>query len=157
MESWWLSSTWASYWVVKSLWPLLGLMGSQIGSIWSIGWLCQTLAPICFIPTVFSICTCSIFLTLIFQVLEGGGWRSIVMKEYEFDHCWKTYSQFEYTGHVSLSKPRWIGFPLGTFPTQVGFHSWWWSTELTKNKHHLWHLLTKKQKEIYPNQTWRMR
>ena len=34
------------------LWPLLSLMGGQIGPIRSIGWSCQALAPIYFIPTV---------------------------------------------------------------------------------------------------------
>ena len=34
------------------LWPLLGLTGGRIGSIRSIGWSCQALATIYFIPTV---------------------------------------------------------------------------------------------------------
>ena len=33
-------------------WPLLSLTGGWIGLVWSIGWSCQALAPVCFIPTV---------------------------------------------------------------------------------------------------------
>ena len=52
--SWWLSSTWLSNRVACNtpLWPLLMLTGSWIGLIQSNSWLCQTLALVCFVPTI---------------------------------------------------------------------------------------------------------
>ena len=32
----------------------------------------------------------------------------------------EAYPQLEYTGNVSLSQPRRMGYPLGLFPTQLG-------------------------------------
>ena len=43
-------------------------------------------------------------------------------------------SQQKYTSNVYPSEPRWMGFPLGTFPTQVGLSSGWWSIGPVKNK-----------------------
>ena len=40
-----------------------------------------------------------------------------------------------------------MGFPLGTFPTQVGLHGEWLSIRPAKNKHHLQCLLIKKKTE----------
>ena len=54
----------------------------------------------------------------------------------------KIYSQLKYTGHVSRSQSRRMGFPLGTLSTRVGG---WWSRGSAKNKHHSWRLQIKNQ------------
>ena len=97
-------------------------------------------------------------------MLEGGGWRSIALRGYDFDQSWepeisngsKTYSQFEYSSRVSPSQPRRIGFPLGTFSTQVELRGEWWSTEPAKNIQLLWRPFIKKN-ETCPNQIRRVK
>ena len=41
------------------------------------------------------------------------------------------------------------GFPLGTFPTQIGLCVGWWSTGPAKNMHHLWCLQIKSHQSVH--------
>ena len=45
---------------------------------------------------------------------------SNVYWQHEIGKGSKPYSYLEYDGSVSPFQPRWMGFPLGTFLTQVG-------------------------------------
>ena len=54
------------------------------------------------------------------------------------------------------SQPRRMGYPLGSFPRQVGLRGGWRSTGPVKNIQHIWHLQTKKLNETSQNQTQRI-
>ena len=51
-----------------------------------------------------------------------GAKDSITLGYLKFDTCWKTlnWQRLEYISRLSPSQIRWMSFPLGTFPTQVG-------------------------------------
>ena len=51
----------------------------------------------------------------------------------------------EYTGHISPSQPRRMGYPFGLFPTYIGLRGGWWSAGPVKNIQHIW-CLQKKSK-----------
>ena len=113
------------------LWPLLSWMGGQTSSIWSINWLYQAPAPICFVPTIFFNLHCQqafnpyfldvrrwwlritgvgrmiIWPWLNYMVISNVYWKPEIVKD----------SKTWYTGSVLPFQWRWTGFPLGTFPT----------------------------------------
>ena len=49
--------------------------------------------------------------------------------------------------------PRRMGYPLGSFPTQVGLRGEWRSAGPLKNIQHIWRLQTKNLNETSQNQT----
>ena len=82
--------------------------------------------------------------------------------EWEFDQCRKleigngseAYPQLEYTSRISPSQLRGMGYLLGSFPTQYGLCSGWWSAGLVKD---IQRLQAKNLHETSQNHTQRMR
>ena len=104
------------------LWPLLGLTGGPIGPIQSIGWSCQALAPICFIPTV--------LLNLCLQqvpnpyLLGARRWLRVKCVE-RIGICpvlrtwnWKLLGNLQLTRETRLNQSEWVS-PL------VHWTPWW--------------------------------
>ena len=125
------------------LWTLLTLMDCRTDPIRSIGWLSQTLALICFVPTVFfnlhqqqpsnpyllaarrrwlrlsCVARIGIQPQLNYRVISNAYLKLEISKSS------KMYSQLKYTDNVFPSQPRQMGFPLGTLPIQVGLRCGW--------------------------------
>ena len=135
-------------------------MGGRTVPILSIGWSFQALALTYFVSTVFFLPHQQQAPNL-YLVGAGRWWLRVdwverigiwllnytvtsnIYRKPEIGKGSKTYFQLQYTGRVSPFQSRWMGFPVGTFPTQVGLFGGWWSTGLAKSKHHLCHLLIK--------------
>ena len=115
-------------------WPLLGLMGGRISPIRSVGWSCQALAPIYFIPII--------LLNLHLQqvpntYLLAARRRLLRVNCVERIGIWPVLRTWNWQRLGSLPSTRvyWSripvltkanGFPLVTFPTQVRFRGGWW-------------------------------
>ena len=69
----------------------------------------------------------------------------------------KSYCKLEYTNSASSSQTRWIGFPLGKFPTKLGLRGGWWDTGITKKQTRATIFSNKKQNEIFLSQIQKMR
>ena len=147
------------------LWPLLGLTGGRIGPDPINRLVMSSPSTYIFYPdrtfkSAFAASSKPLSVRCLKAVTEGQlRWK------WEFDQCWEfeidngseAYPQPEYTGRVSPSQPRRIGYPLGLFPTQVGLRSGWGSAGPVKNIQYIWRLQTKNLNEISQNQTQRMR
>ena len=140
------------------VWRAVGLDPMQ-----SIGWSCQALAPIYFIPTV--------FLNLYLQQVPNP-YLLVTRRRWLRVNCVenRNLTRAENLKLATARKPTLnssilvayppsqpMGYSLGSFPTQVGLHGRWWSAGPVKNIQHIWRLQTKNQNETCQNQTRRMR
>ena len=74
---------------------------------------------------------------------------SIVNRKPKIGRGSKFYSQRKWTGSVSSSQTRRMGFTLGKLSTQVRLYSEWWNTGLATNKHYQWLFQIKKQSDFF--------
>ena len=121
------------------LWPLLGLMGDRIVLIPSIGWSYQALAPICYIPTVLL----NLHLQKVpnpYLLFAGRWWLSVNYVErigiWLVLRTWNWQRLGVYWSRIPVST-KVNGFPLCSFPTQVGLLGGWWGAGPTKNMLHI--------------------
>ena len=142
--------------------PYLVWRAVGLGPIRSIGWSCQALAPIYFIPTV--------FLNLHLQVpnpyllVARRRWLRVnCVENRNLTSAEKLATARKPTPNSSIldayppSQPRRMGYPLGLFTTQVGLSGGWRNAGPVKNIQQIWHLQTKKLNGTSQNQTRRMR
>ena len=132
--------------------PYLVWRAVGVGPMRSIGWSCQALAPIYFIPTV--------FLNLHLQqgpnpylLVARRRWLRVNCVENRNLTCAeKLATARKPTLNSSIlvayppSQPRWMGYLLGLFLTQVGLRGGWRCTGPVKNIQQIWRLQTKKTK-----------
>ena len=122
--------------------PYLVWRAVGLGPIWSIGWSCQALAHKYFIPTV--------LLNLHLQKVPNP-YLLVARRRWLRVNCvenrnvtsaenLKLVTVRKPTLNSSIlvayppSQPRRMGYPLGSFPTQVGLRGGWRSAEPAKNK-----------------------
>ena len=138
------------------LWPLLGLTDGRIGPIRSIGWPCQGLAPICFIPTV--------LLNLHLQQVPNPyplgarrGWLRV--NSVERIGIWpvlRTWN-WQWRGNLPSSRVYWSripvstkanGFPFWFIPNTSWIRRGWWNVGRAKNIQHIWRLQIKNKRNL---------
>ena len=134
-----------------------------MGPIRSIGWLCQALASIYFIPTVLL----NLHLQQVpnpYQLVARRRWLRVnCVENRNLTSPEKLATARKPTLNSSIlvayppSQPRQMGYPLGLFPTPVGLRGGWRSAGPVKNIQHIWRLQTKKLNGTFQKQTWRMR
>ncbi len=133
-----------------------------MGPIRSIGWSCQALAPIYFIPTVFL----NLHLQQVpnpYLLVARRRWLRVnCVENRNLTSAEKLATARKPTLNSSIlvayppSQPRRMGYPLGLFPTQVGLRGGWRIAGPVKNIQHIWRLQTKKLNETSQNQTQRI-
>ena len=131
----------------------------------SIGWSCQALAPLYFIPTVLFNLHLQQFPNP-YLLVARRRWLSVncvenrnltSAKNLKLATARKPTLNSSILVAYPPSQPRRMGYPLGLFTTQVGLRGGWRSAGPVKNIQQIWRLKTQKLDETSQNQTWRMR
>ena len=136
--------------------PYLVWRAVGLGPIRSIGWSCQALAPIYLISTV--------LLNLHLQQVPNP-YLLVARRRWLRVNCVeKLATALKPTLNSSIlvayppSQPRRMGYPFGSFSTQVGLRGGWRSAGPAKNIQHIWRLKKKKNEtNTSQNQTRGMR
>ena len=128
--------------------PYLDWRAVGLGLIRSIGWSCQALASIYFIPTVQQVPNP--------YLLVARRWwlRVNCVENRNLARNLATARNPTLNSSILVAySPSRMGYPLGSFPVQVGLRGGCWSGGLVKNIQHIWRLQTKNLNETSQNQT----